>query len=213
MYGEVPDEGQPTISTRWVVTRKKVNDKEVTKARLVVRGFEEENSVQSDSPTASKATIRMVMAIAASKNWKCETIDTKAAFLQGKQLERNIFVMPPKEVRDDGVIWKLNKAAYGLVDASRNWFFSVKEDLLKLKCIQSELDKALFRLFRNGQLEGIFAMHVDDFLFAGSEEFNRTVIDPIADKYKVGRRLADHFKYVGIDMVQNFDGTISVNQE
>ena len=72
--------------------------------------------------------------------------------------------MPPKDVREDGVIWKLKKAAYGLDDALRNWYFSVKDYLLKLGCTQSELDKALFRLTRNGKLEGIFLMHVDEFL-------------------------------------------------
>ena len=213
VYTEVPDIGQKTISTRWVVTKKDICDQESIKARLVVRGFEEESQIQSDSPTASKSTLRMVMAIASSNNWKIETIDIKAAFLQGKELEREVFVLPPKDVREDGVIWKLNKAAYGLDDASRNWYFSVKDDLLKLGCTQSELDKALFRRTRNGKLEGIFLMHVDDFLFAGSEVFNQSVIGPISEKYKVGRRLQEHFKYVGLNVVQNSDNTITIDQE
>ena len=56
-------------------------------------------------------------------------------------------------------------------------------------------------------------MHVDDFLFAGSETFNRAVIDPISEKYKVGRRLHEHFKYVGLNVVQNSNNTITVDQE
>ena len=103
-----------------MITKKITENEETVKARLVVRGFEEEDKIQSDSPTAAKSTLRLAMAIAASKGWSSETIDIKAAFLQGKQIEREIFVMPPKEIKEDGIIWKLNKTAYGLEDASRN---------------------------------------------------------------------------------------------
>ena len=86
VYTETPDMGQKTISTRWVITKKEICDQETIKARIVVRGFEEEGKIQADSPTASKSTLRMVMAIAASKNWKIETIDIKAAFYKEKIL-------------------------------------------------------------------------------------------------------------------------------
>ena len=49
------------------------------------------------------------------------------------------------EIKEYDVIWKLNKAVYGLDDASQNWYFSVKDDLSRLGCKQSELDKGLFR--------------------------------------------------------------------
>ena len=42
VYSEVEDEGQQTLSTRWVITKKLINDKVEYKARLVVGGFEEE---------------------------------------------------------------------------------------------------------------------------------------------------------------------------
>lgn len=93
------------------------------------------------------------MAVATKDGWKCETIDIKASFLQGRQLNRDIFIMPPIEIKGDGVIWKLNKAAYDLDDASQNWYFSVKDDLSRLGCKQSELDKAFFRWNYNEKLE------------------------------------------------------------
>ena len=213
VYKEIQDNGQKALSTRWVVTEKPLPEGKMSvKARLVVRGFEEEEKVQSDSPTASKSTLRIVMAVAASEGWKCEIIDIKAAFLQGQQLERDIFLIPPEEVKEDGMIWKLNKAAYGLGDASRHWYFSVRDELCKLGCKQSELDKALFRWYNNGKLEGIFVMHVDDFLFAGTEDFNKSVIDPIASKYKVGKRMIDNFRYVGLNVAQDRKN-VNVNQE
>ena len=67
--------------------------------------------------------------------------------MQGKSIERDVLVMPPFEAKEDDVIWKLEKVVYGLDDASRNWYFSVKEELLKVGCEQSKLDKSLFRWY------------------------------------------------------------------
>ena len=45
VYDEVADEGQSVLSTRWVMTMKQGKPK----ARLVVRGFEDEEVVQKSS--------------------------------------------------------------------------------------------------------------------------------------------------------------------
>ena len=138
------------------------------KARLVIRGFEEDEQGPVDSPTASKSSMKIFFAVCANNNWVCETMDIKAAFLQGKEIERDIYVKPPAEAKKEGIIWKLNKVAYGLCDASRQWYFSVNEELCRLGCKQSHLDKALFRWYANGHHKGVFVMHVDDFLYAGN---------------------------------------------
>ena len=79
VFTEVEDKGQKTISTRWVITQKTIDEDNHVKARLVVRGFEEEEHVQSDSPTAAKSTLRLVIALAANEEWDLETIDIKAS--------------------------------------------------------------------------------------------------------------------------------------
>ena len=63
-YQEVQDCGQYTLSTRWVITDKDGK----TKARLVVRGFEEEYFMPRDSPTVGKGTMRIFLAISSSNN-------------------------------------------------------------------------------------------------------------------------------------------------
>ena len=213
VYQEVPDMGQPTISTRWVICEKDMTDgKKQMKARLVVRGFEEQEKVPSDSPTAGKSSLRTVVAIAASERWTLESIDIKAAFLQGTSIDREIFLLPPDEARYDGTLWKLNKTAYGLGDASRNWFFNVRDELLSLGCKQSQLDKALFWWHCSDKMEGVFVMHVDDFLFAGTDAFRKQIIDPLTQKYRVGKRQANKFQYVGLELLQDEQG-IRVKQE
>ena len=84
-------------------------------------------------------------------------------------------------------MWKLEKAAYGLGDALRHWYFSVRDHLISFDCKQSEIDKALFRWYQDDQLKGIFLMHVDYFMFAGTDQCFRNVIDKITNKYKIGK--------------------------
>ena len=42
VYTEVEDKNQAKISTRWVVTAKVIGEDKIIKARLVARGFEDE---------------------------------------------------------------------------------------------------------------------------------------------------------------------------
>ncbi|VDI54554.1 Hypothetical predicted protein [Mytilus galloprovincialis] len=201
VYDEIPYSGQKLMSTRWVITEKEMNGERKVKARLVVRGFEEENEVKSDSPTVHKESLRLFLAIASTSEFDIHSIDIKAAFLQGKEIDRIIFVKPPKELSSDKpVAWKLNKCVYGLIDASRNWFLSVKRELLQLECIQSKLDPAIFYWHKNNNLEGLFLMHVDDFLWAGSEHFKKQVICQLRDKFDCGKELDSSFRYIGLNI-------------
>ena len=54
VYDEIPYSGQKLMSTRSVITEKETEGVGNVKARLVVRGFEEECDVKSDSPTVHK---------------------------------------------------------------------------------------------------------------------------------------------------------------
>ena len=53
VYVEVPNNGQPTMSTTWVIKQKIIDGKYALKARLCARGFEEEQFFRTDSPTCS----------------------------------------------------------------------------------------------------------------------------------------------------------------
>ena len=91
------------------------------KARLVARGFEEEelNKSEKESPTCSKDTFRTILGLTVQNNWNIQAIDIKTACLQGEHIDRNIFVIPPHEANcPKEHIWKLNKCTYSLSDAS-----------------------------------------------------------------------------------------------
>ena len=158
------DTGQYTISTKWVITEKVIDGKPGVKARLVVRGFEDNDDVQSDSPTCTQDAFRLFLAIAVSKKWSLECTDIKSAFLQGMALLRKVYVEPPAEIKEPGIIWLLKKCMYGLQDAPRQWFLNVVEVLLAIGCKQLGLDMSVFVYVKNGVLEGVILVHVDDFM-------------------------------------------------
>ena len=145
VYDEVDNRGQAYISARWVYTEKIVGNDVMKKARLVCRGFEEDSEgIRSDSPTCNKDSLRIAISVISSNKWEMNSLDIKAAFLQGKELERDIYMKPPKEAKVPSKLWKLRRCAYGLNDASRYWYFRLKDELIMSGCKCSKLDPALF---------------------------------------------------------------------
>ena len=208
-FEEVDIDGQHVISTRWVVVEK---DGGKVKSRLVVRGFEEREVPQSDSPTASKDSCKLFLSICANENFRIMSLDVTSAFLQGRPLGRDVFVQSPQEARKPGVIWKLKKTCYGLYDASRSWYFAVKEQICKLGMKTLSGDSSFFYLQKDGKLIGICIIHVDDFLIGGSEEFHEIIKKSLMTKFTFGKVENRKFKFTGLNIEQRNDGTIYIDQ-
>ena len=208
-YEVVPDDGQERISTRWVLTMK--NDK--VKARLVARGFEEMSEVQSDSPTISKCGMRVCLMLGACSSWNIKSTDIKSAFLQSNEMQRAVYLRPPKEADDTGSLWRLKKCLYGLSDASRQFYLSINTELIdKLGCEKSEIDPSLFfRRDKAGNVCGILVSHIDDFLHCGTAGFQEHVVDKLTKRFIAGKQENKDFLYVGYQVIESDDG-IKLNQ-
>ena len=133
VYNEVEDDGQSQVSVRWVITEKIVEGVGRPKARLVASGFEEidDNCIRKDSPTCGKENLRKIFLFIGMNDWKINTMDIRAAFLQGNPIDRDVYLKPPKEAHTKK-LWKLNTTVYGLGDAPRAWYLCVKDELLKI---------------------------------------------------------------------------------
>jgi hypothetical protein len=201
-YEVVRRDEQDCISTTWVLW----NKGDEVRARLVARGFEEKDYVRSDSPTVGKSSMRVFLALSASLKWKIKTTDIKSAFLQGKLLDRDVFLIPPEEANvTDGYVWKLKRCLYGLNDAARQFYNSVVETLLILGCSQSKLDPSMFFWRKEGGIEGILVSHIDDFLHAGSELFENAIMMKLRDRFLAGKIAEDQFQYIGFQIQQRGD--------
>ena len=147
VFTRVKDVGQERISSRWVLTEKGVQGSEDyrLKARIVCRGYEEDSSgFRTDSPTLTKESMRLLSCLAMSKGWKCKSLDVRSAFLQGFEIDREIFMKPPSDAEEKGVLWKLLRCPYGLNDAPRAWFKRVRYEFQKLGAVSSRYDEACF---------------------------------------------------------------------
>ena len=60
-----------------------------------------------------------------------KSIDVKQAFLQGRNLERNVLLRPPPEACTNK-LWQLRKCIYGLADAPREFYLRLREELVQL---------------------------------------------------------------------------------
>ena len=208
VYKEVEDTGQQVIGSRFVLTEK--SDGSI-KARFVIKGFQEQD-VQADSPTASRETLKVFCAITANENWKVEGSDVSAAFLQSKPLKREVYIQPPQEKKRKGYIWQLIKPAYGLNDASRYWYETLKETLLELGMQQSLRDSCLFYFTEGNELHGLVLIHVDDILASRSIHFENEIMKKIRQAYTFGKVSASDFIYTGIRIYQEENYDIFIDQ-
>ena len=201
VYDEVGNDGQSTIGVRWVVTRKTTGE---PKARLVALGYQErDKGLRADSPTCSKDTIRIVTMLCQGLKWLIQHIDVQAAFLQGEQLTRTLFIKPPKEA-STVMLWKLKKCIYGLIDGPRKWYIALRRTLEDLGMTVSSYDESFFFGHQGEELAGLIAIHVDDLMFGGNEWFLSHVMGSLKSKFKLSTEVEGSFVYTGLDIKQSF---------
>ena len=211
VFTEEENNGQNCMSLRWVVTPKIIDGKPSVKARLVARGFEEVQNFRTDSPTCSKEGLRIALTVIASNGWSLHSLDVKTAFLQGKEIDRELYVKPPKEA-ETNYIWKLHKTVYGLADASRSWYLKLKDELLKLGAKPVNLDQGIFLWFKDSKLVGIMVCFVDDVLWGGDENF-KIIVKKLKQVFHIETEHSETFSYIGIHLQRQNDGTIIISQQ
>ena len=214
-YEEIDDNGQKCIPMKWVVTRSSDEGKnQPIKARLCIRGDLEngKENIRADSPTAGKDTLKLALMISANQRWRIKSCDIKSAYLQGQDLERDILVRPPTEYEKHGKIWRLKKAAYGVLDGGRLFYLKLKEELDKLGLHKVHADGALFTFVKDGLFRGFVACHVDDLLMGGDKIFEEQVELKLLQAFQYSKVEKDNFKYCGTRIRTLENGDIQLDQ-
>ena len=168
------------------------------KARLCVNGRHEPNKEQLEtrSPTARKTNVRLAYAMAATHpDYIMACSDITRSFLQGRKLDRQIFVNPVPEfgLGKDELI-SLEKAVYGLGDGTYRFFV---EHHLKLTGHGMEIcanDPATtFHHKDNSEpgdevrdWSGMNCQHVDDNCQVLSKQMYNEVRAPMQDDFAYG---------------------------
>ena len=85
------------------------------------------------APIARMDSIRLVLAIVASKRWELHHMDVKSAFLHG-DLEEEIYMKQPEGFIDDpSLVYRLRKSLYGLKQSPRTWYSKMDPFLMSQK--------------------------------------------------------------------------------
>lgn len=164
------------IGVKWVFKTKLNEDGKVDKykARLVVKGYAQEEGIDYDevfAPVARWDTIRILLAVSAQRGWKVYQLDVKSAFLYG-ELKEVVYVDQPEgfvKKGEEDKVYRLKKALYGLKQAPRAWFSRIEGYFKQAGFNRSSHDHTLF-IKREGERQIMVSIYVDDLIFAGNDD-------------------------------------------
>ncbi|GJZ48378.1 retrovirus-related pol polyprotein from transposon TNT 1-94 [Tanacetum coccineum] len=142
------------------------------KARLVARGYRQEEGIDFEESFALVArleAIRIFLAFAAHMNMVVYQMDVKTAFLNGN-LREEVYVSQPDGFVDKdnpNHVYKLKKALYGLKQAPRAWYDMLSSFLISQDFSKGSVDPTLF-ICRDDKELLLVQIYVDDIIFAAS---------------------------------------------
>ncbi|CAI7805054.1 unnamed protein product [Closterium sp. NIES-54] len=143
---EVPPPRVNIVSGMWIFRVKRPPGSPPTfKARYVTRGFSQRQGVdffQTFSPTPKMTTLRVLLHVAAQRDYELHSLDFSTAFLQGSLHEEIWLRRPPGFTGSfpPGTQWSLRRPVYGLRQAPHDLVFATA-DTEALAHVKSELQK------------------------------------------------------------------------
>nr|GEZ48562.1 retrovirus-related Pol polyprotein from transposon TNT 1-94 [Tanacetum cinerariifolium] len=185
------------------------------KARLVARGYRQEEGIDFEESFATVAgieVIRIFLAHVAHKNMVVYQMDVKTAFLNGNLREEVNVSQPDGFVDQDNpnYMYKLKKALNGLKQASRTWYDILSSFLISQDFSKGSVDLTLF-IRRNGNDLLLVQIYVDDIIFAASTlELCDQFANLMCSKFKMSMMGKISF-FLGLQISQSPRG-IFINQ-
>lgn len=205
------------------------------KARLVIHGNQTDKYSYEAiaSPTARPAAVKLLLSILAKrtvkgKRFKARSWDVKSAFLQNKIQERLAAraaktggrVAPQQErilLRlPDGRITELKSYAYGLKQASYEWYRWVADTLTAAGFVETS-DPCIYKLWEGDDVI-ILTVHVDDILAISTSDALHDKLEATLQAEFAGperpltRHMGPELTYLKMRIRQAEDGSVTVDQ-
>ncbi|XP_074352885.1 uncharacterized protein LOC141692040 [Apium graveolens] len=166
--------GHKAIDLKWVFKLKRDTSGAVIKhkSRLVAKGYTQQPGIDYTEvfvPVTPLKIVRLILALAAKKEWEVHHLDVKSAFFNGV-LDEEVYVSQPKGYVKPGheaKVYKILKALYGLCQVPRVWYSQLNKCLLHLGFIKCPYEHVVYtRKAANDFL--IVGVYVDDLIITGT---------------------------------------------
>lgn len=143
------------------------------KVRLVVKGFKQiygKDYTATTLPTACHESMRLLLKIAAARDWDIQQTDVKTAFLYGLLSPDEVqYMEQPEGFEEPGKedwVWQLQCGLYGMKQSGQIWYRTMHDEMIKLGFKRLSSENCIY--YRE-TTEGIVitAVYVNDFLIVG----------------------------------------------
>ena len=159
----------------FTVKRTATGSIEKFKARLVADGNTQKHGIDFDrifATVVKTTTIRLVLALAAARDYNLSSIDIRQAYLQA-EITEDLFMRPPPGVwpfdsQRRPLVCKLRRSLYGLKQAGREWAVLFTSFLVTWGMARSVIDPCLYTFTATTGAILWVCVYVDDALLADS---------------------------------------------
>ncbi|CAI7759099.1 unnamed protein product [Closterium sp. NIES-53] len=160
---------------------------------------------QTFSPTPKMTTLRVLLHVAAQRDYELHSLDFSTAFLQGSLHEEIWLRRPPGFTGSfpTGTQWSLRRPVYGLRQAPREWHDTLRTTLAALGFVPSTADPSLF-LHTDTSLPPFYVLvYVDNLVFATADTEALTLVKCELQKRHTCTDLGELRSYLGLQITRD----------
>ncbi|CAI7856331.1 unnamed protein product [Closterium sp. NIES-54] len=206
---KVPPPGANIVSGMWIFRVKRPpGSPPVFKARYVARGFSQRQGVgyfQTFSSTPKMTTLRVLLHVAAQRDYELHSLDFSTAFLQGSLHEEIWLRRPPGFIGSfpPGTQWSLRRPVYGLRQAPREWHDTLRTTLAALGFAPSTADPSLSLRTDTSLPPFYILVYVDDLVFATADTTGLAHVKSELQKRHTCTDLGELRGYLGLQITRD----------
>ncbi|CAI7905065.1 unnamed protein product [Closterium sp. NIES-54] len=150
-------------------------------------------------------TLRVLLHVAAQRDYKLHSLEFSTTFLQGS-LHEEMWLRPPPGFTGSfpaGTQWSLRRPVYGLRQAPREWHDTLRTTLAALRFAPFIADTSLF-LRTDTTLPPFYVLvYVDDLVFATADTEALAHVKPELQKRHTCTDLGELISYLGLQITQD----------
>ncbi|CAI7890807.1 unnamed protein product [Closterium sp. NIES-53] len=206
---EVPPSGANIVDGMWIFRVKRpLGSPPAFKARYVARGISQRQGVdyfQTFSPTPKMTTLRVLLHVAAQRDYELHSLNFSTTFLLCSRHEEIWLRRPPGFTGSfpAGTHWSLRRPVYGLRQAPHEWHDTPRTKLAALAFALSTAEPLLF-LRADTSLPPLYVhVYLDDLVFATADTEGLTLVKSELQKRHTCIDLGELRSYLGLQITQD----------